>query len=169
MARPKKYIIKLSDDEIPTLQRTIRNKATCKTVLKRCQILLELDENHGTGLTHAQIAISYAVCPATITNTIQSYVKNGITDIIKYNISPKSSAALRKADGRVEAHLIQIACSPVPQGHSRWTLRLLEERCRVEIETPVSRETIRSVLKKTNFDLTTTITGVSHQKKMLNL
>ena len=42
MARPKKYIIKLSDDEITTLQRrTIRNKATCKTVLKRCQILLE--------------------------------------------------------------------------------------------------------------------------------
>ena len=76
MARPKKYIIKLSDDEITTLQRTIRNKATCKTVLKRCQILLELDENHGTGLTHAQIANSYAVCPATITNTIQSYVKN---------------------------------------------------------------------------------------------
>lgn len=75
MARPKKYIIKLSDDEITTLQRTIRNKATCKTVLKRCQILLELDENHGTGLTHAQIANSYAVCPATITNTIQSYVK----------------------------------------------------------------------------------------------
>ena len=103
------------------------------------------------------------------TNTIQSYVKNGITDIIKYNISPNSSAALRKADGRVEAHLIQIACSPVPQGHSRWTLRLLEERCRVEIETPVSRETIRRVLKKTNFDLTTTITGVSHQKKMQNL
>ena len=163
MARPKKYIIKLSDDEITTLQRTIRNKATCKTVLKRCQIL------HGTGLTHAQIANSYAVCPATITNTIQSYVKNGITDIIKYNISPNSSAALRKADGRVEAHLIQIACSPVPQGHSRWTLRLLEERCRIEIETPVSRETIRRVLKKTNFDLTTTITGVSHQKKMQNL
>ena len=107
-----------------------------------------MDENHGTGLTHAQIANSYAVCPATITNTIQSYVKNGITDIIKYNISPNSSAALRKADGRVEAHLIQIACSPVPQGHSRWTLRLLEERCRVEIETPVSRETIRRVLKK---------------------
>lgn len=171
MARPKKYIIRLCDDEIATLRRTIRNKETCKTVLKRCQILLELDENHGTGLTHAQIANSCAVCPTTITNTntIQSYVKNGIADIIKYNISPNSSAALRKADGRVEAHLIQIACSPVPEGHSRWTLRLLEERCRVEIETPVSRETIRRVLKKTKFDLTTTTTGVSHQKKTQNL
>ena len=76
---------------------------------------------------HAQIANSYAVCPATITNTIQSYVKNGITDIIKYNISPNSSAALRKADGRVKAHLIQIACSPglkgIPDGHSDFWRR----------------------------------------------
>ena len=44
MARPKTYIIKLSDDERAALQKTIRNKKTCKTVLKRCQILLELDE-----------------------------------------------------------------------------------------------------------------------------
>ena len=64
MARPKIYIIKLSDDERATLQKTIRNRKTCKTVLKRCQILPELDEGHGTGLTHAQIAHSYAVCPA---------------------------------------------------------------------------------------------------------
>lgn len=65
--------------------------------------------------------------------------------IIKYNISPNSSAALRKADGRVEAHLIQIACGPAPEGHSRWTIRLLEEKNRIELETPVSRETIRRV------------------------
>ena len=56
MARPKTYIIKLSDDERAALQKTIRNKKTCKTVLKRCQILLELDEEQGTGLTHSQIA-----------------------------------------------------------------------------------------------------------------
>ncbi len=64
MARPKTYIIKLNDDERAILQKTVRNKKTCKTVLKRCQILLELDEEQGTGLTHAQLAHSYAVCPA---------------------------------------------------------------------------------------------------------
>lgn len=169
MARPKTYHIMLNDDEAATLYKVIRNKTTCKTVLKRCQILLELDEVRGAGLTHSQIAHTYAVCPATITNTIQSYIKNGIADIIKYNISPNSSAALRKADGRTEAHLIQIACGPVPEGHSRWTIRLLEEKARVELETPISRETIRRVLKKTNFDLTATTTGASRQKKTQNL
>lgn len=158
----------LTDNEVATLRKVIKDKKTCKTVLKRCQILLELDETRGNGLTHSQIAHAYAVCLATITNTVQSYVKNGITDIVKYNISPNSSAALRKADGRVEAHLIQIACGPVPEGRSRWTIRLLEEKARIELETPVSRETIRRVLKKMNLDLTAMTTGVSRQKKMQN-
>ena len=148
MARPKTYIIKLSDDERAALQKTIRNKKTCKTVLKRCQILLELDEEQGTGLTHAQLAHSYAVCPATITNIVQSYVKNGITDIVRYKISPNSGAALRKVDGRAEAHIIQMACSPAPEGRSGWTLRLLEEKARIDLDVPVGREAIRRTLKK---------------------
>ena len=168
MARPKTYIIKLSDDERAALQKTIRNKNTCKTVLKRCQILLELDENHGPGLTHAQIAHSYAVCPATITNIVRSYVKNGIKDIIRYNISPNSSAALRKIDGRAEAHIIQMACGPAPEGHSRWTLRLLEEKARIELDIPVGREAIRQTLKKMDSGLTKTPTGASPQKETQN-
>lgn len=99
--------------------------------MERCQILLGLDEDQGTGLTHAQLAHSYAVCPATITNIAQPYVKNGIKDIIRYNISPNSSAALRKVDGRAGAHTIRMACSPAPGGHSRWTPRLLEEKARI--------------------------------------
>ena len=168
MARPKTYIIKLNDDERAILQKTIRNKKTCKTVLKRCQILLELDEEQGTGLTHAQLAHSYAVCPDTITNIIQSYVKNGIKKIIRYNISPNSSAALRKVDGRAEAHIIQMACSPAPEGHSRWTIRLLEEKARIELDIPVGREAIRQTLKKMNFDLTKMPTGASPQRKTQN-
>lgn len=107
MARPKTYIIKLNNEERAELQKTIHNKKTSKTILKRCQILLELDEVHGTGFTHAQIAHSYAVCPATVTNIIRSYVKNGIKDIIRYNISPNSSVSRRKVDGRTEARILQ--------------------------------------------------------------
>ncbi len=168
MARPKTYIIKLSDEERATLRETVCNKKTCKTVLKRCQILLELDEEQGTGLTHAQLAHSYAVCPATITNIVQSYVKNGIKDIIRYNISPNSSAVLQKVDRRAEARIIQIACGPVPEGHSRWTLQLLKEKCRIELDVPVGKETIRRVLKKMNLDLTKTPAGASLPKKTRN-
>ena len=169
MARPKVYSIKLTDDERSKLNKVIKNKATCKTVLKRCQILRDLDEVNGCKLTHAQIAHTYAVCPATVSNLIRDYINKGIDSIIRYNISPNSASALRKTDGRAEAKIIQIACGPAPDGHCRWTLQLLEEKARVELETPISRETIRRVLKKTNFSLTGTATGVSRRRKMRNL
>lgn len=169
MARPKVYSINLTDEERSKLNKTIKNKTTCKTVLKRCQILRDLDETKGCGLTHAQIAHIYAVCPATVSNIITKYINEGIDSIIRYNISPNSAASLRKADGRAEAKLIQIACGPAPNGHSRWTLKLLEEKSRVELETPISRETIRRVLKKMNSSPTEMTIGVSHQRKMPNL
>ena len=168
MARPKVYSINLTDEERSKLNKVIKNKTTCKTVLKRCQILRDLDESKGCKLTHAQIAHTYAVCPATVSNIIRDYVSKGIDSIIRYNISPNSAASLRKADGRAEAKLIQIACGLAPDGHSRWTLKLPEEKSRVELETPISRETIRRVLKKTSSSLTGTTTGASRQRKMPN-
>lgn len=61
MARPKIYCIRLTDKERSILDKTIRNKNTCKTVLKRCQILRDFDECKGTGRTHHQTAHTYAV------------------------------------------------------------------------------------------------------------
>ncbi len=130
------------------LDKAIKNKSTCKTVLKRCQILRNLDKKKGTSLIHGQIAHTYAVCPATVSNIIKLYMNHGIDSIVKYNISPNSAAALRKVDGRLEAHLIQIACGSTPEGCSAWTLRLLQEKVCVELETSISHEIIHSVLKK---------------------
>lgn len=118
--------------------------------------MLELDEGQGTGLTHAQIAHSYAVCPATITN------------IIRYNISPNSADLRRKVDGRAETHIIQMACSPTPEGHLRWTIRLLEEKACVELNIPIGREANTQGVKKTSFSLTGTPTGVSCPRKTQN-
>lgn len=169
MARPKTYHIVLTDEEKAKLNKAIRDKSTCKTVLKRCQILRDLDEKSGSGLTHVQIAHTYAVCPATVSNIIKNYAAKGIEWAVKYNINPNSAAALRRADGQTEAKLVQVACGPAPDGHSRWTLKLLEERARVELEVPVSRETIRRVLKKMNFSPTKMNTGASRQKKTRGL
>ena len=71
-------------------------------------------------------------------------------------------------DGRTEARIIQMACGPVPDGRSRWTLRLLEEKARVELDIPIGKDAIRHTLKKMNFDLTKMPTGASLPKKMQN-
>lgn len=96
MARPKVYSIKLIDDECTKLNKVIKNKAICKTALKRYQILRDLDETKDCRLTHAQIAHTYAVCPATVSNIIRDYVNKGIEgSIIGYNTSPNYTAYQR--------------------------------------------------------------------------
>ena len=57
----------------------------------------------------------------------------------------------RKLDGKQEAHLVAVACSAAPEGHARWTLRLLADQVvKLELTDSISRETVRQVLKKTN-------------------
>ncbi|MFR2338708.1 MAG: hypothetical protein ACLS7X_05175 [Mediterraneibacter gnavus] len=56
MARPRKYVIKLTDDELKTLKSIIRKSNTSKTIRSRCQIIIDLDEAHGKVLTHEQSA-----------------------------------------------------------------------------------------------------------------
>ncbi|WP_461882752.1 helix-turn-helix domain-containing protein [Roseburia intestinalis] len=149
MARPKKYNISLTDDELKELKSVMRKKQTTKTVRNRCQIIIDLDEAHGKVLTHAQSAKTNCVCMATIMNTVKLYSeKKGIQGIRTMNRNVNSDNARRKFDGRAEARIIEIACSPAPEGHSRWTLRLLEEQAKIVLDVPVSKDTIGGALKK---------------------
>ena len=169
MARPKKYIISLTDDELTKLKSIMHKKQVSKTVRSRCQIIIDVDEAHVRTLTHEQSAKTNCVCMATVTNTIKIFCEKGIDGISSLKRNVNSDNSKRKLDGRAEARIIEIACSPAPEGHSRWTLRLLEEQAKVALDVPVSKDTIGRALKKTNFDLTKTTTGASLQKKMPNL
>ena len=148
MARPKTYHISLTDDELKQLKSVMRKKQTSKTVRNRCQIIIDLDEAHGMVLTHEQAAKTNCVCMATVTNTVRLFSERGVDGIISLNRSINSDNARRKLDGRAEARIIEIACSPAPEGHSRWTLRLLEEQAKIVLDDPVSKDTIGRALKK---------------------
>jgi hypothetical protein len=50
--------------------------------------------------------------------------------------------------GEVEAKIIALSCGEPPEGYSRWTLRLLESRSKVEVGIELSDTTIGMVLKK---------------------
>ena len=91
---------------------------------------------------------------ATITNTVKFYSEKGIDGVITLKRNVNSDNARRKLDGRAEACIIEIACSPVPKGYSRWTPRLLKEQAKIVLDVPVSKDTIGRALKKINFDLT---------------
>ena len=59
----------------------------------------------------------------------------------------------RRADGDLEARIIQLCCSDAPEGYSRWTLRLLSEKV-VELgyTDSLSHVSVYNVFKKTNLN-----------------
>jgi transposase len=166
--RDPKSIINLSDEEIAKLKKVIRNKTTSKTVLRRCQVLMDLDEGHRKAMTHAQAAKANAVSIATVTNIVKDYTDGGLGNTTSLSRNINSDNARRKLDGRAEAKIIATACGPAPEGRNRWTLRLLEERARMVLDVPVGKDAIQRALKKTNFALTAKTPGVFLPKRTRN-
>lgn len=60
----------------------------------------------------------------------------------------------KKVDGDLEAHIIQLACSNLPEGFARWTLRMLADKV-VELKyaDSLSHVSVYNTLKKTNLSL----------------
>ncbi len=86
--------------------------------VKRALILCKADE----GLTDRQVAEALMVGPATVGRVRQRFVEGGLERAL--NDLPRPGQR-RKLDGKQEAHLVAVACSAPPEGHTRWTLRLL--------------------------------------------
>lgn len=140
--------ITLTEDELKELKSVIRKKQTPRTVRCRCQIIIDLDEAHGKVLTHEQSARTNGVCPATVTNTVKLFTNEGICGITNLKRNVNSNNTRRKLDGRTEARIIEIACGPVPEGHERWILRLLEEKAKMDLDVSVGKNAIGRALKK---------------------
>ncbi len=88
------------------------------------------------------------VGPSTVSRVRRRFVEGGLERAL--NDRPRPGQR-RKLDGKQEAHLVAVACSSAPEGHTRWTLRLLADRVvKLEFTDSISRETVRQLLKKTN-------------------
>lgn len=149
-----KYIIELSDTDRKTLQEIVtKGKSPAKAIL-RANILLASDRNNKKHMTVAEIAENYHTTPTTVQNVRISYVNNGLEATVsrKKRETPPVPA---KVTGDVEAHIIALACSDPPEGYSKWTLRLLADKC-VELNyaESLSHMTVSRILKKTNLSLT---------------
>ena len=145
----KKYIVTLEPEEREFLKHLIRKGRAAARKLTHARILLKADSSEGQpGWTDERIAQALEVHPATVANVRRRFVEEGLDAAL--NPRPGGHRP-RKLDGDAEAHLIALVCSHAPEGHGRWTLRLLADRM-VELEyvDSVSHETIRQTLKKTN-------------------
>ena len=140
----KLYRVNLTEEEREHLLGINRRGKSSGRKVKRSLILCKADE----GVTDQQAAKAVMVGPATVGRARQRFVEGGLERAL--NDLPRPGQR-RKLDGRQEARLVAVACSAPPEGHARWTFRLLaDEAVKLELTDSISRETVRQVLKKTN-------------------
>ena len=147
----KKYVVRLSADERAQLNDLIRKGKRSAQLLTKARILLKADVSEGgEGWSDSRIAEALDTSIANILRTRRQLVEEGFEAVLtrKYN---QNSARPRIFDGAAEAKLVALACGPAPEGHAKWTLRLLEESCRTARDQfPPSPDARRVMITNTN-------------------
>jgi transposase len=133
--------------------------AQARSIL-HAQVLLKTDRGpEGPGWTDQAISEALGVSTVTVAHTRKVLLDEGLDAALCHYRGPRREYP-RKLDGRQEAHLIAMACSKAPQGHKRWSLRLLTKRMvQLDYVDSLSHETVRQTLKKTSFSRGATCSG----------
>lgn len=137
----KQYLVSLTDDQRADLEARFAGPLTLRQ-RNRVQILLRAD----AGQTDADIADDLGISAQTAANVRKRFAAEGVEAALTEKPRPGGPAVL---DGKAEAVLIGLACSPAPDGRATWTARLLANRLvALEVVEAVSEDTILRVLKK---------------------
>lgn len=111
--------------------------------VNRAHVLSALDR----GVPEAQIMAVLGVGRTVIWRTRAAYLEGGAEYALRDVARPGKP---RRYGTDVEAQISALACSEPPEGTRRWTISLLEKAAQAQAGIgPISRETIRRLLKKT--------------------
>jgi len=111
--------------------------------INRAHVLSALDR----GVPEAQIMAVLGVGRTVIWRTRAAYLEGGAEYALRDVARPGKP---RRYGTDVEAQIAALACSEPPAGTRRWTISLLEKAAQAQAGIgPISRETIRRLLKKT--------------------
>jgi transposase-like protein len=147
---PKKYVLKLTDEERSELDRLVKKGKAAGWKLQRAQALLKCDQGPaGPGWTDEQVAAAHGCTTRSLESWRKQAVERGPLSLLERR--PRAAAARTKLGGEAEARLTALACSQPPKGRARWTLRLLAGRLvELEVVGAISHETVRRAMKKTS-------------------
>jgi hypothetical protein len=156
----------LTQNERSELNEITKDGKTFSKKFLHSRALLLCDASDGrTPWTVASIAEALGVTSRTIEHLKERFVEDGLEVAIgrKQRETPPREVIY---DGAFEARLVQLACSEVPKGFKRWTVRLLSEKVvELKIAPSCSAMAVSRTLKKTNYSLIGVNTGKSHQMR----
>jgi transposase len=134
-------IIVLSAEERSSLESLVSKGKHSVRKVNRARVLLELEK----GVQHQAVAEHVGVSLATVYNVHGRFLEQRLASLEEQ----ARSGQPRKVTPEMEAAVTRIACSEAPDGRSRWTVSLINERI-VELGFQVHDESVRLALKKAN-------------------
>lgn len=149
-----RYRVTLTPTEREELSALTRTGKTSSKLFRNARALLLCDRGpDGPAWRVARVAEAMGVSSRTIERLKRRFTEHGLEVALQLQRRARKPTRMR-FDGAFKARLIALACSPVPPGRRRWTVRLLAEKA-VELgyASQVSRMTVHRILKKTNLSL----------------
>jgi len=150
-----RYRVTLTEEERKELKAiSTKGKRAARTVLyARALLLLDAGEQ-GPKWIVAKVAEALGTTTRSLEHLKKQFVEEGITSALNRKKRVKPPREIQFG-GEFEAHLLALACSEVPEGRQRWTVRLLAEKMvELQIVPNVSPMTVCNTLKKMNLSLT---------------
>ncbi|HKG28790.1 MAG TPA: helix-turn-helix domain-containing protein [Thermomicrobiales bacterium] len=144
----KQYHVHLTPDQRAAASALLARGTATALTARHARILLEADTAVRRRVrSDVQVAERCGVSPRTVARVRQRFARDGFAVAVQGCPHPGSPPKLSSTQ---EARLIALVCTAPPAGRARWSVRLLAERA-VELEElpPLSRELVRTTLKKT--------------------
>ena len=114
--------VSLTDADRQHLNDLIRRGSSSARSLNRARILLLSDRSQGEQRSREQVAEATLCSRATVGTICRRFATEGMESALSEKPRP---GQVPKITGDIEAKLIALVCSDPPEGHARWTLRLL--------------------------------------------
>jgi transposase len=140
--------VELSTDEQRSLKTILRRGTTPARVQTRARILDLLHRKQ-----HPEsIAVTLGLSTQTVFNIKRRYLEAGCDAALQ---DKSRSGKPPRILGEARAKITALACSQAPEGHARWTLRLLADRAvKLGFLDSISHNGVKQILKKTDSDRT---------------
>jgi putative transposase len=134
--------VSLSSSDKEELEVLLRQSGLRSKVFKRVTALLELHKGKTIEEVRSVLGLSYP----TIAKLIEKYKTAGMACLQ----DKKQPGRPPLIGGKQKALITALACTPAPEGHARWSLRLLADKV-VELNycETISHEYVGQILKKT--------------------
>jgi transposase len=149
MGRHQSLAIYLTEKERALLEEQCRKGDWTPREVLRAKILLLADQNGPNPRMDKEIAQQLNCTLSTVWNRRNRFCE---TRSIEDTIFDKARTGRPSIiDGAIDAYMTTIACTEAPEGHARWTLRLIRDRMvALEIIDEISHSTVGRALKKKN-------------------